>query len=263
MADGDEPLLEQAIDGTIMLGPLGERITASRDFYANFQSNEEWRIVNQGRALGTIPLINAFGVGSIVGFAGRRWQVTVVDDRAKVVEVVAHPAGRIPKFDRLSSEAIHDRLAQEMLLVLTSDELPQYVDDTARKCLSEGRAAFDRLALCSNAFLQGDKDIHLLTWRGSKLNSVLAVLLNSTGVECKSFDVGVTVTGASLEDVHDVLASIGECPPIEALAPFVENLMMEKFDEFVPADLLRQHWVARHANIAPEITALIPSLCQL
>jgi len=260
MAGGEEPLLEQAPDGTIMLGSMGERITASRDFYANFQSNEEWRIVNLGRTLGTIPLINAFGIGSIVGFAGRRWRVTAVDDRAKVVEVIAHPAGRIPKFDRISGEPVHDRLAQEMLRVFAAEEVPEYLDATARQCLLEGRAAFRRMDVGSNAFLQGDKDVHVLTWRGSTINSVLAVILTSTGIACEAFDVGVTVTGASLEDTRDVLASIGECPSIADLAPFVENLLAEKFDEHVPLDLLRKHWAARHSHLAPEISGLIRSL---
>ena len=239
---------------------MGERITSSRDFCANFQSNEEWRIVNQGRTLGTIPLINAFGVGSIVGFAGRRWRVTAVDDRAKVVDVIAHPAGRIPKFERISGEPVHDRLSQEMLQVFAAQDVPKYLDVTAQQCLLDGRSAFRRLGLVSNFFLQGEKDVHTMTWRGSTINSVLAVLLTSTGIACETFDVGVTVTGTSLNDCRDVLASIGECPPIAELGQFVENLAVEKFDEFVPTDLLRQHWVARHAHLAQEVTRLMHKL---
>jgi hypothetical protein len=91
---------------------------------------------------------------------------------------------------------------------------------------------------------------------------VLAVLLTSTGIACETFDVGVTVTGVSPEDTRDVLASIGECPPIADLGSFVENLAVETFDEFVPTDLLRQHWVTRHANIAPEVTDLMRTLAQ-
>ncbi len=147
-----------------------------------------------------------------------------------------------------------------MLRVFAADDVPEYLDTTAQQCLTEGRTAFRRLGLGSNAFLQGDKDVHVLTWRGSRINSVLAVLLTSTGIACETFDVGVTVTGASLDDTRDVLASIGGCPPIAELGPFVENLAIEKFDEFVPSELLRQHWVARHANLAPEITGLMRTL---
>jgi ATP-dependent helicase Lhr and Lhr-like helicase len=262
LAAGDEPLLEQAPDGTIMLGLMGEKIVSSRDFYANFQSNEEWRVVNQGRALGTIPLINAFGLGSIIGFAGRRWRVAAVDDRAKVVEVVSHPAGRIPKFDRVSGEPVSDRLAQEIRLVFLSDDVPSYVDPAAAKCLAEGRTAFRNYDLHRTAFLQAQKDVHVLTWQGSAINAVLAILLTSTGIACETFDVGLSITSASLEDVRNVLAAIGECPPMDQLAQFVENLNNEKFDPFVPQALLKENWAVRHNHLAPDVTLLIRNLSE-
>jgi hypothetical protein len=100
----------------------------------------------------------------------------------------------------------------------------------------------------------------VLTWRGSTINSVLAVLLTSTGIACETFDVGVTVTGASLDDTRDVLASIGGCPPIAELGPFVENLVIEKFDEFVPTELMRQNWVFRHEGLRSEVSKVIQNL---
>jgi len=257
-----EPLLEQAPDGTIMLGPMGERLVDSRDFYANFQSNEEWRVVHHGRALGTIPLINAFGIGSIIGFAGRRWRVSAVDDRAKLVEVVAHQAGRVPKFDRQSNEIIHDRLAAEMRAVFTDEHHPNYLDDVAAVCLREGRKAFQRLNLASTRFLPSGNNVHIVTWRGSAINAVLAILLHSTGIECETFTVGVTAIGVTPEDASDVLASIGECPAMDELGRFVKNLAVEKYDKFIPDDLLRAGWVQRNAHLQKEISALLAELCE-
>ena len=127
-------------------------------------------------------------------------------------------------------------------------------------CLLESRAAFRRMRPGSSAFLQGDDDVHVLTWRGSTVNSLLAVLLPSTAIACETFGVGVTVTGASLEDTRDVLASIGECPPIAELAAFVDNLVVEKFDEFVPSERLRQHWVVRRAHLQIEISEVPTTL---
>lgn len=69
------------------------------------------------------------------------------------------------------------------------------------------------------------------------------------------------LAGATLVSSWGWFAWVG-CPPIADLGPFVENLAVEKFDEFVPTDLLRQHWVARHANIAPEITDLMRTVAQ-
>lgn len=260
LGQSESPLLEQAPDGTIMLGPEGERLVSSRDFYANFKSGEEWRLVNQGRPLGTLPIINTLVIGSILGFAGRRWRVVTVDDRAKVVEVAAHPAGRIPKFDRISNEPIHDRLAQEIHRVLSDDVVPDYLDDMAKMLLISGRATFAEFELSTSRFISAGPNTHILTWMGSATNSILAVMLTSIGFECETFDVGITLTNASLDDARDVIASLDGCPPIEEVGQFVTNLAAEKFDDFIPEALLRRFWVRRNAHMREVVSALILSL---
>ena len=52
----DVRLLEQAADGALMLGEAGEQIVQSRTFFAVFESTEEWRLVFDGRLLGTLPI---------------------------------------------------------------------------------------------------------------------------------------------------------------------------------------------------------------
>ena len=253
-------LVEQAPDGLIMLGARGERLVAGRDFYAVFESDEEWRLVAGGRTLGTIPIVNALGVGSLIGFAGRRWRVTAVDDRARVLEIAPHPSGRLPKFDRLSLEPIHDRLALEMRRVFTSADLPPYLDRQATELLIEGRAAFDALGLAANHFVCSGNDTHVLTWRGTAVNSILAVLLTSAGLECEAHDVGVTVVDSSPEDVRGMLQRVAQCPPLEHLAPFVKTLRSGKFDDFVPEALLRHYWATRNERFRDAVSATIGGL---
>ncbi len=48
-------LIEQAPDGTLMLAEKGERIVQSRDFFALFRSDDEWRLIVGAKTLGTIP----------------------------------------------------------------------------------------------------------------------------------------------------------------------------------------------------------------
>jgi ATP-dependent Lhr-like helicase len=253
-------LVEQAPDGLIMLGARGERLVASRDFYAVFESDEEWRLVAGGRILGTIPIVNALGVGSIIGFAGRRWRVTAVDDRARVLEITSHPSGRLPMFDRLSLEPIHDRLALEMLRVFTSADLPPYLDGQATELLIEGRAAFDALGLAENRFVRSGDDTHVLTWRGTAVNSILAVLLTAAGFECEAHDVGVTAVDSSVEDVRGMLDRVAQCPPLEDLSPFVKTLRSAKFDEFLADDFLARYWAKRNEPFREAVSSTIQCL---
>ena len=253
-------LIEQSPDGLLMLGEMGERLVAGRDFYAVFESDEEWRLVAGGKTLGTVPIVNAFSIGSLVGFAGRRWRVIGVDDVAKVLDVVAHPSGRLPKFDRLSLEPIHDRLALEMHAVFSGTDVPPYLDPTAIQLLLEGRSAFRDLGLGTRRFLQSGQDTHVLTWRGTAVNSILAVLLTSARLDCEAHDVGITAADATPAEVNGLLDRISECPPLEDLAPFVKNLRDAKFDSFLPEDLLGRQWAARNAPFRQGVSLTLDEL---
>ena len=63
-------MLEQADDGTLMLGPRGERLTDSYEFFAVFKSPEEYRIECSGRTLGTIALKTPLGLKTMSFFQG-------------------------------------------------------------------------------------------------------------------------------------------------------------------------------------------------
>lgn len=257
LASPEANLIEQAPDGTIMLGEGGEKLVGRRDFYAVFETNEEWRLVAAGRPLGTIPLANNVVVGGLLAFAGQRWRITSVDDHAKVLEVELHRAGKLPVFDRLSMELIHDRLAEEMQRALLADDIPAYLDKGALSLLLEARSAFSELGLGATAFLSSADDTHILTWRGTLLNSVLAILLKSAGLECEAFDVGVSVEDATPAEIREILSRLKSFPSAGDLSGFVANLRAAKFDDYVPEDLLRLAWARRSA----EICASLPQAC--
>lgn len=243
MASDEVQLIEQSPDGLVMLGEQGEKLVAGRDFYAVFQTDEEWRLVANGRTLGTIPLSNVIAVGALLVFGGQRWRVAAVDDRSKVLEVVAHRAGRLPKFDRRAVEPLHDRLVAEMRSVYLEAGVPAYLDETAVRLLEEGRAAFAEAGLGASRFLAAGKDTHVITWRGSALNALVAVVLMSAGLECEAHDMGVTVADATPDEVRALLARLDNIPSIGELAGFVATLRVAKYDELLPDELLRRVWV--------------------
>ena len=250
-------LLEQSSEGLVMLGPAGERMVESRDFYAVFETDEEWRLVSGGRTLGTVPISNVLGIGSLVGFAGRRWRVEAVDDRAKVLDVTSHRSGRLPKFDPSSGEVVHRRLSEMMRSVLEDDEQPTYVDPQASAFLEEGRANYRRYDLANRRAVVSGRDTHLLTFAGSAVNDIIAILLNSAGLECEAKDVGVTVAECAPDELYRILDSLKEMPAIEDLAPFVANLRNAKYDEFIDEGLLRNLWVRRNRSAWAEASQVL------
>lgn len=257
MAGTEAQLIEQAPDRTLMLGEQGERLASSREFYAIFSSDEEWRLVASGRTLGTIPISNAVGVGIVIVFAGQRWRIVGIDDRAKVLDVEHHRSGKIPDFNSVANEPIHDRLVAEMFAVLNDNDVPGYLNDAAKDLLYRGREAFKALGLNQQRLVQAGKDTHVMLWRGTEMTSVFAFTLSTAGLDCVVSDVGVTVTDISVEEVRTIVAMIADNPPtIRDVAEFVGNLRSEKFDEMVPEGLLRRLWARANSKYETDISVV-------
>lgn len=250
-------LLEQSSNGLLMLGSEGERLVAGRDFYAVFSTDREWRLISGGRTIGTVPIVNVLGIGSIVGFAGRRWRVQAVDDRAMVLDVVAHRSGKLPKFDRPASEALDDRLVETIRSVLDDDDRPAYLDPAAQRFLDQGRAAYRELGLGRRSMVQAGNDTHLLTWAGTAVNDLFGILLTSAGLETEAHDVGITAVDTSPTELAALLSEVEQCPSVEDLADFVQGLRTAKLDEFVDQELLRRLWTLRNGVHRDRVTSVL------
>jgi hypothetical protein len=253
-------LIEQAPDGTLMLASMGEELTAARDFYAVFETDQEWKLIHGTSALGSIPISNVLAVGSVLAFAGRRWRVADVDDRAKVLTVATHPAGRLPKFDRQSVEPIDDRLAAEIRAVYLDDDLPAFLDETAVQLLQEGREVFRALELAEKPLIASGADTHILTWRGTAMNDVLAVCLTAAGLDCEAHDLGVTVSDATPLQVARLVMKMPGAVTAGDLSEFVANLQKAKYDMFAPPTLLRRLWARRHEGAVGQLSSVAVSV---
>lgn len=262
MGSPESALIEQSNDGTLMLAEAGERLTGSRDFYALFSSSEEWRIVTGGKALGTLPIQNAVLPGNLIVFAGRRWIVREVDEPARVVTVDPHKGGRPPNFDGTSPEPVDDRLAAEMLAVYGARDLPAWADQTLQSLLSEGRKAFLQLGLDARQVLRVGRELHLFTWRGSRSNGLLAILLGAEGFSCWPHDVGVVVADADASRLAAVLARLQAegVPDLRVIAADLGAIATGKYDALIGPQVLRSFWALGVQGAAADVPAVVAAL---
>lgn len=257
MAAPDRNLIEQAPDQTIMLGREGEKVTASHDFYAIFPSDAEWRLIHGETVLGTLPISNAVGVGSIVGFAGRRWRVVEVDDLARVLMLAPHPSTRLPSFDG-GGEGLHDILAAAARDAYRSTALPEWLDETTQRLLRDGRDLYAAHDLETQPLVNSGGSTHWFTWRGTSFNSALAGCLRTIGCAVEPHDVGVTVLGIGEAELRDALGrqSLGLLTT-NLVADHVANLSSGKYDHYIDMSLLRTLWARRNATYVDQAVALL------
>ena len=260
---GQEPApIEQSVDGTLLLGAAGERLVEHYSFYTVFVSPEEYRVMESGHTLGTLPVNFALVPNTTIIFSGRRWRIQAIHDQEKVIEVAPDAAGKPPIFGKSPGD-LHDVVADRMLAVYTGTDVPPYLDPTACDLLSEGRAAFRRHHLDRVALLAlGEKKTLLFPWRGTRETETLTLALIREGIEA-SFRTIVIEVDASPQDTLDALEALsqGPAPSAVELADHIENLQSEKYHAYLDRSLLTRDVAARRlsTDVVPHLARAILS----
>ena len=246
----DEQFLVQDPDGTLLLGVVGERFVNHYTFYAAFATPDEWRLVSTGRPLGTIPIDYPLIPGQLLIFAGKRWRITNVDAKHKVVDLLPAPGGKAPRF-RGGLAPVHDMVRTEMLALYRSIGVPAYLDQHAADLLAEARQNFLRFELGQKRLLEAGSSTYLFLWTGDRIADTVVALLGAAGLDAVRDGLSVSVGKVSPIELtaHFTALLAGDQPDPVVLAGRVENKAREKYDKFLPAALLDQGYAATHIDV--------------
>ncbi|WP_434043920.1 MULTISPECIES: DEAD/DEAH box helicase [Sorangium] len=236
---GQAEIVTQSSDGTLLLDRTGERVVNHYSFFTAFQTPEEFRLVNEGRTLGTLPVKNPLVEGAYVIFAGRRWQILSVDLDHKVVDLAAATGGRVPSFGD-GGGFVHDRVRERMRELYGSFEIPSFLDARAGELLVEGRINFERLGLRERQVIAWGADAILFPWAGDRIMNTMTVMMTKRGFEVAGLGVALLVSRTTPERVSATLSEIFNEGPCDSasLAKTVTNKAVEKHDNYLSEDLL-------------------------
>ena len=253
LGSAETALIEQAPDGTLLLGPRGEKLVEHYSFYAVFESAEEFRVVARGKQIGSLPATNVFVPDMTIIFSGRRWRITQVHNEDRVIEVSEDRTGRPPPFGGTTGQ-VHDRIVEKMREVLYEKQIPTYLDTNAARLLEGARSEFWRLNLDSHSICSvGDKSALVATWAGTVKTTTLALWLSNVGytavvhhgfleVERKSTDRSVE---SALRDIAEITPDLSRIS-----RSGLEQCMSEKFHRYLSSDLLYEDAVTSVVDLA-------------
>ena len=239
----DVALLEQATDGILLLGKVGERIVEHYSFYAVFQTPREYRIITDHETLGTLPISTILIPHQTIIFSGRRWVIVEIHEEEQVIRVTADRSGNTPYFGGDQWPNIHDRVIAEMRKVLTSKRVPEYLDQTATRLLSNARSEFRVYRYDQSSIHRvGDRNSLIATWVGSIKSRTLDLVLSSKGFRVTRWEGGfldVSWDHGKLP-LMDALNEIGHSGSLSpgSLISEDSNLSFEKFHKYLSRDLL-------------------------
>ena len=259
-----EDCIMQASDGTILLGPKGERLTGHYSFYAAFSVAEEYRIMCSGKTLGTIPVDFGIAPGMYIIFAGTRWKILDVSSEDKKITVIPSQAGKVPRFGGAIG-FLHERVLIEMFSLYKGDSIPRYLNQEAKKLLAEGRKYFIEYGLEENWFISEGETSYFFPWLGTAaLNAISLMLMKhkiSTGLNNSYLAVEA--------DQHRILSILDSIthepqPSGEELASYSINKNSEKYHYLLSDKLLNLDFASSKLDVSSawkriaEISSQIP-----
>lgn len=231
-------LIEQTDGGLLLLGQNGERLVEHYSFYAVFKTPEEYRLVSNGRELGTLPIDNILSPGMMLIFSGRRWLVQEIHDREKVIMVKPAKAGVPPVFGGDPGE-IHDDVIARMFDVLKADTKPLYMDANALGMLEEARLNYAQMGFTDASLVNLGEETSIIATRvGTMKTTTLALALRGFGFSVEQYDGFLQVeAGEETPPISEVLKRIGDGEDVDLFAD-AGNLLTEKFHPYLTRELL-------------------------
>ncbi|MGI6108171.1 MAG: DEAD/DEAH box helicase [Lachnospiraceae bacterium] len=239
--------IQQTERGGLIVGLAGERITNSYKFYAVFQENEEYTVRSDSEELGT--LVQPPPPGEKIAIAGHVWVVEEVD-RARHNVYCHLVKGKVPAYFGECPGDIHTHILERMRGVLAEQKSYPYLMQNAEARLAVARNMAAHSGLLENPLISlGGNMWALFPWLGTYAFLALERFLR---IRCgavlgiKGFDsarpyyIQFTMKTSPAE-FFEIVTSAARQPltGMDLLYP-KEEPYFDKYDEFVPVELLRK-----------------------
>ncbi len=237
-------LIEQTTGGDLILGLEGEHLTANYEFYAAFETQEEWDVTWKQRTIGSLAPAPGYQPGSCMLLAGKRWMIRDLDQKRKVI-LVEPAAKKLPLIFPGWSGHVHRRIRQKMIEVLSGNTLPGYLDASAQERLQHARAFAKDTGIANWAWVRDGLQMLLVNGGGSRENQLLATYLTLNGIAARawpahSFELGLVLDSeCSPADVNKQLRSFAATPPD------LVSMCESKFKNEVPPVGKHAHFLGR------------------
>lgn len=239
--------IERTEEGGLIVGLSGERQTNSFKFYAVFKENEEYTVRSESEELGTIVMPPP--VGEKIAIAGHIWIVEEVDHKRHLV-YCTKVRGKVPAYFGQCPGDINTRVLERMRDVLSEDKSYPYLMNNAVARLGEARSAARLSGITHNPLINLGGDMWcLFPWLGSYAFLAMERFLKLKCAEklglsaldsARPYFIEFKMK-ATREEFFRVLAETAKQPlePLELVYPG-EVPLFEKYDEFVPPELIKK-----------------------
>lgn len=238
--------LEMTEEKGLIVGLAGERLLSSFKFYAVFSDSEDYTVRCESEEIGTIT--TAPPVGDRFALAGRVWEVIELDMPHKLIFVKSVDGKMEVSWPGKYGE-IHTRILERMNRILKEDAVYPYLKDNARYRLQKARNTARNTGMLERSTVHlGGFNYCMFPWLGTRsfrtLKRMLAVIAPEfaiSGIESGgSYYITFRMEKGNVSDLERRLASeLLSLRSTDMLVSPKELPVLEKYDEYIPSELLR------------------------
>jgi ATP-dependent Lhr-like helicase len=238
--------LEMTEEKGLIVGLAGERLLQSFKFYAVFSDSEDYTVRCDSEEIGTIT--TAPPVGDRFALAGRVWEVLELDMPHKLIFVKGVEGKMEVSWPGKYGE-IHTKILERMKQVLEEDTVYPYLKDNARYRLEKARHTARNTGMLEHTTVHlGGFNYCMFPWLGTRsfrtlkrMLSMIAPEFAISGIESGgSCYITFRMEKGSADALERRLVSaFASLQSTDMLVSPKELPVFEKYDEYVPAELLR------------------------
>lgn len=253
----NDEFLEMTDEKTLIVGLAGERLLRSFKFYAVFKDSEDYTVRAGSDEIGTITTPPP--VGDRFALAGRVWEVEELDIQRKLIYVKS-VEGKMEVSWPGDVGEVHTRIVERMKQVLTEDTVYPYLKPNAQKRLEVARQVARNTGMTEHSLLHlGGYTWCLFPWLGTKAFRAMRRLLvreagrfGISGVEYEGcYFITFKMEKGNDYDLISTLSERIRCEGLdgEALVGSTDIPIFEKYDDYVPHDLLRRAYATDRMDV--------------
>ena len=250
--------LERSPEGGLMVGIAAERLINNFKFYAIFPDTEEYIVKHNTKAIGSIivPPME----GDRFSLAGKTWEVTEVNQKKKTIAVEPSQKSVTSSSWRGNTSEIHTRVLQRMKKVLQEETLYSYLQPGAIQRLQDARELAKSTELLHNPIQLIDEEVCcIFPWIGTIAFRTLERFLRFYAKDALGFKslkarspyfLMVRLGKCKLDSLEHELRSLSHRKlSAEDLVNSAEVPKLQKYDEFIPPELLKKSFIADYLDL--------------
>lgn len=244
--------IEMTEENGLIVGLKGERLINSFKFYAVFKDSEDYTVRAGSDEIGTITTPPP--VGDRFALAGRVWEVEELDVARKLI-YVKEVKGKMEISWPGDYGEIHTRILERMKQVLEEDTVYPYLKKNARKRLDVARRVARNTGMLKKSIVHlGGYTWCLFPWLGTRSFRTLRKFIAKNGAKFRISGMeyeGCCYMTFKMErgDGRELISYLSKKASTEgidksALVAPSECPVFEKYDDFIPSELLRDAYMA-------------------